>query len=128
MDKLIVIEGKDKYTFSSIEDLVKVFIDENFYELNNDQKLQLLEMKSVVNIGLDKIEIVKDTYKDNSFILLDEYTYILSLALFGKILLLERVDAKVFCKYINDIDTEDNYIIVNRLADKIMKNYLEGRK
>ena len=119
MDNLIVIEGKDKYMFNNIEELVKTFVSEDFYELDNAHKLELLEMRAIANTGLDK---------DVEFILKDEDTFILSLAKYNKIILLEKVDAKIFGKYIDNIDTEDNYIIVNKLADKIMKNYLEGRK
>ena len=119
MDNLIVIEGKEKYMFNNIEELVKALVSEDFYELNDAQKLELLEMRAIANTGLKK---------DINFLLKDEYTYILSLAKYNRIMLLEKVDAKIFGKYIDNIDTEDNYIVVNKLADKIMKNYLEGRK
>ena len=119
MDNLIVIEGKEKYMFNNIEELVKALVSEDFYELNDAQKLELLEMRAIANTGLNK---------DINFVLKDEYTYILSLAKYNRIMLLEKVDAKIYGKYIDNIDTEDNYIVVNKLADKIMKNYLEGRK
>ena len=119
MDNLIVIEGKDKYMFNNMEELVKTFVSEDFYELDNAHKLELLEMRAIANTGLNK---------DINFVLKDEYTYILSLAKYNRIMLLEKVDAKIFGKYIDNIDTEDNYIIVNKLADKILKKYLEGRK
>ena len=44
---------------------------------------------------------------------------------FNKIILLEKADANIFGKYINKQNIKDNYIIINKFANGILKKYLE---
>ena len=41
--------------------------------------------------------------------------------------ILEKTDANIFGKYINREGIEDNYIIINKFANEIMKNYIKNR-
>ena len=132
MEKLIIIEGKEKYKYDNAKDLIKEFIDKNYFDISKEEKKNILEKKSIANTMMDNIKIAKinkfpDDYDDKAFILYNEVSYILSLLKFNKIILLERTDANVFGRYINKKEIEDNYIIVNKFANEILKKYLEEK-
>lgn len=132
MEKLIVIEGKEKYQYKDLKSLIEVFICKNYFEMSDSEKKDELEKRTIANtifnnIKVEEISNDKKTYDENSFILYDEITYILSLLKFDKIILLERIDAEIFGKYINRENMEDNYIIVNKFASEIMKKYLKQK-
>lgn len=132
MEKLIVIEGEQRYKYDSIEKLIQTFLSANYFSMSAEEKLELIEKKAVANTMQDNIEIIKLTdfkqeFKDNAFILYDENSYILSMLKFNKLILLERTDADIFGKYINKDLIEDNYIIVNKFANDILKKYLEEK-
>ena len=132
MENLIVIEGKEKYKFEDLESLVKRFINNNYYNMSEDERKIELEKKSIANTMLRKIKVFEldndlSNLDENAFILFDEITYILSLLKFNIIVLLEKTDANIFGKYINREEIEDNYIIINKFANEIMKNYIKNR-
>lgn len=132
MEKLIIIEGKDKYKYDNPKDLIKNFIDKSYFDISREEKNIILEKKAIANTMKDNIKIVKlkkfpDDYEDNAFILYNEISYILSLLKFNKIILLERTDANIFGRYINKESIEDNYIIVNKFANEILKKYLKEK-
>jgi len=130
MEKLIVIEGKEKYKYDNIENLIEAFIGNNYSNMPTEEKNIILEKKAVANTMMDNIKVVKinkypDDFEENSFVLYNEISYILSMLKFNKLMLLERTDANIFGKYINKQSIEDNYIIINKFANEILKKYLE---
>jgi len=130
MEKLIVIEGKEKYKYDNIENLIEAFIGNNYSNMPTEEKNIILEKKAVANTMMDNIKVVKinkypDDFEENSFVLYNEISYILSMLKFNKLILLERTDANIFGKYINKEWIEDNYIIINKFANEILKKYLE---
>ena len=132
MKNLIVIEGKEKYQYDDLQSLVKNFISPNYYEMSKEEKENELEKKTIANTMLEKIKTMKiekeiKEIDENAFILYDEITFILSLAKFNKIVLLERTDANIFSQYIDKQSFEDNYIIINKFANEIMKKYLKDK-
>jgi len=132
MEKLIVIEGKEKYKYDNIENLIEAFIGNNYSNMPTEEKNIILEKKAVANTMMDNIKVVKinkypDDFEDNAFVLHNEISYILSMLKFNKLMLLERTDANIFGKYINKEKIEDNYIIINKFADEILKKYLEEK-
>ena len=56
MENLIVIEGKEKYKFEDLESLVKRFINNNYYNMSEDERKIELEKKSIANTMLRKIK------------------------------------------------------------------------
>ncbi len=132
MKNLIVIEGDEKYQYDDLQSLVKNFINEDYYEMSKKEKENEIEKKTIANTMLEKIKTIKlekgiTEIDENAFILYDEITFILSLAKFNKIVLLEKTDADIFGKYIDKQNFEDNYIIINKFADEIMKKYLNNK-
>ena len=131
MENLIVIEGKEKYQYKDIKSLVENFINKNYFNMTKEEREKELEKKAIANTIQNNIKIVKREsnemeFDTNVFVVYDEITYILSMLNLDKIILLERTDANILGKYINKANIKDNYIIINKFANEIMKKYLEN--
>ena len=130
MENLIVIEGKEKYQYKDIKSLIENFINKNYFDMSKEERKIELEKKTIANTVQSNIKIVKlektGDFNENAFILYDEISYILSMVKFNKIILLERTDANIFGRYINKENIKDNYIIINKFANEIMKKYLKN--
>ncbi len=132
MENLIVIEGKEKYQYKDIKSLIENFISKNYFNMSEEERKNELEKKTIANTMQSNIKIVnlekeKKDFDENAFVLYDEISYILSMLKFNKIILLERTDANIFGKYINKENIKDNYIIINKFANDIMKKYLKNK-
>lgn len=132
MKNLIVIEGKEKYQYDNIKNLIESFVSKNYFDMPNKEKNNILEKKAIANTMMNNIKIIKlnkypDDFEENAFILYNEISYILSMLKFNKLTLLERTDANIFGRYINKELIEENYIIVNKFANEILKKYLEEK-
>ena len=85
LKNLIVIEGDQKVQCDDEKELTKILLGKDFYELSETEKKKRLELKAVANsLGRD-IEVIDDLNKlniqriNNTIIIIDEKTYILSL-------------------------------------------------
>ena len=129
LKKLIIIEGNVDYQCEKINDIVKEIIDENYYNFTEKEKKNKLNMLAIANCLGDKIEILDEINNEEElkgkFIIKDEITYILSLLMLNKIVLLERIDANIFMKKIDKSNYTDNYIIVNKYAKQLLIDYLK---
>ena len=126
LKKIIIVEDNNQYQYDSLEDVVKELIDENFYNMSQEEKGKEMEMKALANCLNNEMKIMKDIDGqsiEGKFIIKDEITYILSLLTTGNILLLERIDSNIFTKDIDKSNFNDNYIIVNTFADELLKKY-----
>ena len=130
---LIILEGNEKYQCNTVKDIAEKLIDNNYYELPAEErknKIKMLAIANCMNNGIEILEDIKEnqeTNLDGKFIIKDEITYILSLWMMNKIVLLERVDANEFLKDIDKSKISDNYIIVNKYAKVILIEYLNKK-
>ena len=93
-----------------------------------EEKLEKREMKAIANCINNSFEIVENVNSkdlENKFVIKDETTYVLSLLIINKIILLERIDSNIYTSSIDKSNMKDNYIIVNKFAKELLKNYLE---
>lgn len=135
MENLIIIEGESKLGFDSIEELVKVCINNMYYSMSKEEKFNELEKMAVANAGLYKIPVInfkeildESKVSENVFVLYDEITHILSLAKIGKLVILEKTESNIFTKYIDKTNIQDNYVIVNKFVDEILSKYLSENR
>ena len=126
LKNLIVIENGKEYQFDTLEEVVKELIDEKFYEMTQQEKIDKMKIKALANCITNKMEVTKKIPEnvDNKFIIKDEITFILSLLLTNNILLLERKDADILAKDLNKENINDNYIIVNSFAKELLEKYI----
>lgn len=132
MENLIVIEGNNKYQYKDIESLIEAFINKNYFSMSEEERKNELEKKAFANTIQNNIKIVnfekdKKNFDEDVFVLYDEFSYILSMLKFNKMILLERTDANIFGRYINKENMQDNYIIINKFANEIMGKYLKNK-
>lgn len=130
MKDLILIEGNEKYQFDTLEELIETIMHKQYYEMSENVKKEQLELKAFANCMQENIDIVskgeKLTSIDGKFIIHDEVTYVLSLLLLNKVMLLERTNSNIFTKNLDKTNISDNYIIVNHYAKDLLKKYLEN--
>ena len=128
LNKVIIIEDDNKVQCDSEEEVIKLLIDKRYYELSEKEKLEKREMKAIANCINNSFEIVENVNSkdlENKFVIKDETTYVLSLLIINKIILLERIDSNIYTSSIDKSNMKDNYIIVNKFAKELLKNYLE---
>lgn len=136
LKKIIIIENENKIQCDSQEDVIRLLIDKDYYELTDEEKLRQREIKAIANCINSKIEVVRKVdfdvgNIDNKFIIEDEMTYILSLLITNNIVILERIDSNIYTECINKSEIKDNYIIVNSFAKRLLEIYLkkiQGKK
>ena len=129
LKKIIIIENNNKVQCDTEEEVIKILIDNKYYELNEKEKFEQREIKALANCINNNMKVVKDIDLnkeniDNKFIIKDEKTYIYSLLITNNIMLLERVDSDIYTNKIKKDNIKDNYIIVNKFAKDLLKNYL----
>ena len=135
MNNIVIVENDEKYCFENIKEIVKQFLGEDFYNLNEEEKYKRLRLRTMRNASFNKLplidikkgEKVKDIEKDQ-YIIYDEEAFLLSLAKNNDIVIYEKINSNIFLK--NNIDKErlkkldDNYIIINFCANSLLKNKL----
>ena len=128
LSKIIIIENDNKVQCDSEEEVIKLLIDKRYYELSEKEKLEKREIKALANCINNKMQIVEDADSEdieNKFRIKDEITYVLSLLITNKIILLERIDSNIYTANINKSEMKDNYVIVNKFAKELLKIYLK---
>ena len=135
MEDIIIVEGKEKYCFSEIKEGVEKFLDKDFYSLTEEEKYDKIRRKTMMNAILRKIavkdltkgDLVKDI-KEKQYIILNEETFLLSLAKNNDIVIYEKENANKFAKDIDKKNLErvaDEYIRINDCTDELLKNILK---
>ena len=135
MEDIIIVEGKEKYCFSEIKEAVEQFLDKDFYSLTEEEKYNKIRRKTMMNAILKKTavkdltkgDLVKDI-KEKQYIILNEETFLLSLAKNNDIVIYEKENANKFAKDIDKKNLErvaDEYIRINDCTDELLKNILE---
>ena len=128
LKKLIIIENGKEVQCDTLEDLVKILIDENYYNMTEKEKIEKMTMKALANTLNNKMKVTQDISKidniEEKFIIKDEITFILSLVKTNNVLLLERRDSNILTGSLNKEYLKDNYIIVNTFAKELLRKYI----
>ena len=139
MDNIVIVENYEKYCFKTLEEIVKQFLGEDFYDLNNEEKYKRLRLKTVRNavfnnnapvIDLRKGEKIENI-ENKQYIVYDEETFILSLAKNNDIVMYEYINANIFVKNLDKEGKESlekldkDYIIIKFCADKLLENKIK---
>lgn len=123
LNNFILIENGKEYQCNKIEEIVRLLLGDDYYNKTEDKKRETMELKATANYAIEKIN---HNWKDeNEFILKDEITYILSLLRLNNLILLEKRDSNILTKTIDKSNIQDEYIIVNKWADSLLKDYIK---
>ncbi len=116
MDKIVLIQGKNTYRLNTLNELVEILIDEQYYNLSKEQQIDVLKKEAF------KCEII-NRIKEGTINTQDEITYIFSLLKLNLITLMERKDADILSKYMDKTQMQGNYLILNTFADNLLDTY-----
>ncbi len=114
LKNIIIIENDKEVQCDNFEDMVKVLIDKEFYDLKDEERKKKLKILALAN----KFE------ENEEYVLENEVTYILSLLINYKIILLERKESNILTKDLDKSNLNGNYIIVNKFAKCLLKKYM----
>ena len=134
MNTIVIVENDEKCCFENIKEIVKQFLGEDFYNLNEEEKYKRLRLRTIRNASFNKLplidikkgEKVKDIEKAQ-YIIYDEEILLLSLAKNNDIVIYEKENANIFVKNIDKNKLEkfkNEYIIVNYCANELIENKL----
>ena len=140
--KLIVRIAKNVYQLNSIDELIKKVLGEQYGDLTQKEKLLkryesmlLFSIQNEAPIVYSPKGIIKEnktfdnTTKydmEQSIIIDDDITYFLSLCRLEQMQILEAKDADIFVANMDKSQIGGNYIVVNKFADKLLREYVEG--
>lgn len=130
LKKIILIENNEEYQCDTIQEVVEMLIDKDFYKLVKEEQINKMKMCAIANCLSNKMKVIeekeleKNCDIDEKFIIKDEMTYILSLLTTNNIMLLERIDSNVFTSSLDKSKFDNNYIIVNKFAKDLLKDYI----
>lgn len=128
LKKLILIEDGEKYQLDTLEELVKLIIDNKYYEMTEEERKKKLELKAYTNCMQEEIEIITNRNEEidieGKFVAIDEMSYIYSLLLLNKVTILESTESNVLTAKLDKADITENYIIVNYFAKELLNKYI----
>lgn len=127
MNKIILFEGEQDYRCDTLEEVIKGLIDENYYNMTLAERKNQIKQKALAN-SLGHNLLLSEDYSEatNTLVIKDEITYFLSLLRANKLVALEKIDANIFAKEMDKTSFENNYIILNKFADTLLKRYIEN--
>ena len=70
-------------------------------------------------------EELKNMNFENTFVVYDEKTYILSLLIADRAMLLESTTSNIYTDGLDKSEIKENYIIVNKFAQELLINYIK---
>lgn len=145
LDDIIVLYKTKKYVFKNYNELISLFLGEDYMNLSNTEKfikryenifaMSLEKNIPIVdtNIGIigDKGIVISSKYDIlNSIIINNEITYILSICKYDDCLILEKADIKKSSfnlHLIKDKEIKGNYLVVNSYIDKLILVNLKNK-
>lgn len=132
LKNLILIENNKSLQMSNVDELIKHILGDNYYNLPKEKQIELMELNlkastanSNYNIAMLNKNNIKEISTEKSVVIYDEITYILSLVILNRFILLEKKDSDIFTKNLDKSSMPDNYIILNTFAKKLLKEYIE---
>lgn len=135
LNKLILIENDKSYQFSNEKSLVEHLMGNNYYNQSENEKLEQMQLNALakcLGTNLEILKVDKENEKKeridvkNKFVIYDEKTYVLSLLLTQRAMLLESTDSNIFTGGLDKTEIKDNYIIVNTFAEKLLDQYINN--
>lgn len=138
MEKIIIVEGDNKYKFINKNEVIQKFFGKDYHKLSEDEKYQKLRLRTLMNSTFKGIPVKDlmqgDNIKDineQQYIILDEETFLLSLAKNNDIVIYEQENANEFAVDIDKSTLErvaKEYIRINDCVNEILKSKIKALK
>ena len=136
MDPLVVIIQGQQFKLKNLNNLVASIFGKSYFDLSQEERLKVRYEKAhaisqfhkclpIVNTEQgtygDNFDIVKKDYDfENSFIIDDDYSYILSLCKINSFMLLEVRNSNIFTGLIDKSEIKDDLVVINHFAKEIL--------
>ena len=138
MKNIVVVEDGRKYEYSDMQEMIREMMGEEYENLAEEEKYKRLKLKTYMNAGIRNLPIKEilngeqvENIESSQYILLNELTFLLSLAKNNDIVIYEQENSENFVKGIEKNDLERvsyDYIRVNDCADELLKKEIENYK
>lgn len=141
MEPLIVVIQGQQFKLNNLGNLIASIFGKEYFNMSNIEKLKFRYQRAYAISKFhkdlpivytkegtygDDFKIIKKDYDfDKSFIIDDEYSYILSLCKINSFTLLEVKNSKIFIPMIDNkkIDKDKELVVVNAFADEILEDF-----
>lgn len=136
MDPLVVIIQGQQFKLKNLNNLVASIFGKSYFDLSQEERLKVRYEKAhaisqfhkylpIVNTEQgtygDNFDIVKKDYDfENTFIIDDDYSYILSLCKINSFMLLEVRNSNIFTGLIDKSEIKDDLVVINHFAKEIL--------
>jgi len=134
LKKLIFIENNKSYQFNEEVELIEFLMGTGYYTQTSKDKIRQMKLNALAKCLGTKLKIIEINKQESDlidvkgkFLIYDEKTYVLSLLLTGRGMLLERKDSNIYTEKINKKQIADNYIIVNTFAERLLDAYINQK-
>lgn len=134
LKKLIFIENNKSYQFNEEVELIEFLMGTGYYTQTSKDKIRQMKLNALAKCLGTKLKIIEINKQESDlidvkgkFLIYDEKTYVLSLLLTGRGMLLERKDSNIYTEKIDKKQIADNYIIVNTFAERLLDAYINQK-
>ncbi len=134
LKKLLLIEGRKKFQFDEEKELIEHLLGKNYYKLTKKEQMKLMSINAFFKVVGTKMKVdtlsktkeeLKNMNFENTFVVYDEKTYILSLLIADRAMLLESTTSNIYTDGLDKSEIKENYIIVNKFAQELLINYIK---
>ena len=108
LKKLIFIENNKSYQFNEEVELIEFLMGTGYYTQTSKDKIRQMKLNALAKCLGTKFKIIEINKQESDlidvkgkFLIYDEKTYVLSLLLTGRGMLLERKDSNIYTEKIN---------------------------
>ncbi len=134
LKKLLLIEGRKKFQFDEEKELIEHLLGKNYYKLTKKEQMKLMSINAFFKVVGTKMKVdtlsktkeeLNNMNFENTFVVYDEKTYILSLLIADRAMLLESTTSNIYTDGLDKSEIKENYIIVNKFAQELLINYIK---
>lgn len=134
LKKLLLIEGGKRFQFDEEKELIEYLLGKNYYKLTKKEQMKLMSINAFFKVTGTKMKVdtlskpkeeLKNMNFENTFVVYDEKTYILSLLIADRAMLLESTASNIYTDGLDKSEIKENYIIVNKFAQELLIEYIK---
>lgn len=128
MKKLLLIENAKGNQFDSEKEAVEFLFGKKYYALMPEERKKHMLINAHMKCAgtdMEVVELKERISVKNKFVVYDEKTYVLSLLIVGRVMLLEHIDSNIYTEDLDKTGIDKNYIIVNKFAEELLQKYVD---
>ena len=121
LKKLLLIEGRKKFQFDEEKELIEHLLGKNYYKLTKKEQMKLMSINAFFKVVGTKMKVdtlsktkeeLNNMNFENTFVVYDEKTYILSLLIADRAMLLESTTSNIYTDGLDKSEIKDRKSVV----------------